>query len=155
LEKVSLQDLIAGYMTALPSGTDSGSPLYYSPAITRYIPENETCDTFESFVGYVDIPCGTHPDYNSILVMPPPEEKVVVEVKGLFYSMDLVEDTDENWWSVVHPEIVTMATMYQIEITNRNTQGANDWLNSIIFQTTKLEMDLVQEIIAEVDQMEG
>jgi hypothetical protein len=155
LEKKNIQDLIAGYMTKLPSGLTSGSPLYYSPAITRYIPENLSSADFEAFAGYVDVSSGNAHNFNSIIVMPPTDEKLLVEVKGLFYSHKLTNETDENYWSVTNPLLLIMSAMRQIEIINRNTQGVNDWTNSITAEMTQLGMDLVEEIIAEVSEMGG
>ena len=155
LEKVDLQDLITGYLTSLPSERNTGAPLYYSPGITRYIPENETADTFESYVGWVDIPSGNAHEYNSILLNVPSDEKIVLDIKGLFYTMQLVEDTQENHWSVNHPLLLIMAAQRQMEIINRNTQGVNDWTNAIAVEAKQIGMDLVEELIAEVSQMEG
>ena len=155
LEKKNLQDLIFGYMTGLPSTLTTGEVTYYSPALTRYIPEDLPADEFEAFIGYVDIPAGTAHEYNSILVMPPTDEKVLIDVKGLFYSHELSLDTDENYWSVVNPMLLYMSAMRQVEIVNRNTQGVNDWTNAISTEMKQLGMDLVEELIAEADQMEG
>ena len=153
LEKKTLQDLITGYMTTLPSGLDSGTPLYYSPAITRYIPENLTAEDFEAFVGYVDVSSGNAYGWNSIIVMPPTDEKILIEVKGLFYSHELTEETDENYWTVSNPMLLIMSAMRQIEIVNRNTQGVNDWTSSIAVEVKQLGMDLVEELISEVSQI--
>ena len=154
LEKKNLQDLIAGYFTKLPSGIDPGGTLYYSPAITRYIPEDIAADDFEAFIGYVDVMSGDHYNYNSILLAPPPDEKLLVEVKGLFYSYELSADTDESYWSEVHPDVLIMAAMRHIEIVNRNTQGVRDWDNSIAAAVVGIGKDLVEEEIAEVTQIE-
>lgn len=155
LEKVNLQDLIAGYLTDIPSTRTGGSPAYYSPAITRYIPENAAADTFEVFLGFVDIPTGTAHEYNSILLSVPVDEKISLDIKGLFYSMELVNDTDENYWSTVHPLLLITAAMRYLEVINRNTQGVNDWTSSIATEMKTLEYDLVEELIAEVDEMGG
>jgi len=155
LGKKSLQDLIAGYLTGTPTSRTSGAPLYYAPAITRYVPENEAAEDFEAFVGFVDVSSGNHYEWNSILLNVPTSEKIMVDVKGLFYSMELVNDTDENYWSAAHPMLLYMAAMRQVEIANRNTQGVNDWTAAITTEMRQLGMDLVEELIAEVDQMEG
>jgi len=153
LEKKNLQDLITDYMCNLPSEREVGTPLYYSPAVTRYIPESITMDSFEAFIGFVDIPMGVVHEYNSILVNVPPSEKISVEIKGLFYSMELTEDTDENYWSSVHPLLLIMAAMRQIEVVNRNTQGVNDWDNAIGKEMSQIGFDLVEELIAGADEM--
>ena len=153
LEKKNLQDLIAEYFTKLPSGIDSGAVIYYSPTITRYIPENIVAADFEAFIGYVDVITADHYNYNAIIISPPTEEKLMIEVKGLFYTPELIEDTDKSYWSEVHPNVLIMATLREIEIINRNTQGVNDWDNAIVAATTGIGKDLVEEMIAEVTQI--
>jgi hypothetical protein len=155
LEKVSLQDLIAGYLTGMPSSRTSGTPLYYSPAFTRYVPQDLSAADFESFIGWVDIASGDAHLYNTVLLNVPTSARLVLEIKGLFYSKELTEDTDENYWSVAHPNLLIMSAMRQVEVFNRNTQGVNDWTNAITSEMSQLGMDLVEELIAEVDQMEG
>lgn len=154
LEKKNLQDLMAGYFTELPSNIDPGSTLYYSPAITRNIPEDITADDFEAFAGYVDVMSGEHYGYNSVLLAPPTDERLLVEVKGLFYTMELSAETDKSYWSEVHPDVLIMAAMRHMEIINRNSQGVRDWDNSIAAATVGIGKDLVEEEIAEVTQIE-
>lgn len=155
LEKKNLQDLIAGYFTTLPSGIDSGSPLYYAPTITRAVPEtfNTESEDFEAFSGYVDVISANHFAYNCVLIAPPTNEKLLIEVKGLFYTDELVGDDDKSYWSEVHPNILIMAAMREVEIINRNTQGVNDWTSSIMTEISNIGKDLVEEEIAEVSQI--
>jgi len=155
LEKKNLQDLISSHLTVLPGERTSGSPAYYSPAVTRYIPEDAEIGTFEAFLGWVDIPIGPAHEYNTILLSIPVSEKTMLDVKGLFYSHELVNDTDTNYWSSQHPMLLHMAAMRYIEINNRNTQGVRDWEGSITTDMKQLGMDLVEELIAEVSQMGG
>ena len=155
LEKRSLQDLTTGYLTGLPSSRSTGSPLYYAPCIVRYIPEDAEAGELEAFAGFTDVEAGTYHEYNSVLVSVPASEKIMLDVRGLFYSMELINDIDKNYWSEVHPLLLYMAAMRQVEVTNRNTQGVKDWTSSIKDEVSQLGMDLVEELIAEVDQMEG
>ena len=155
VEKKSLQDLIAGYLTGLPSSRMSGAPLYYAPCITRYIPETLGANDFGAFVGYVEVPSGNALEFNAILLSVPVQYQTMVDIRGLFYSANLVNGTDENYWSAVHPMLLYMSAMRQVEIANRNTQGVNDWTSSITTEMVQLGMDLVEEIIAEISQMEG
>lgn len=154
LEKISLQELISGYLTGLPSSRTTGIPLYYSPCLTRYIPEDALVADIESFVGWVDIPAGGAHEYNAILINVPTSEKISLDIKGLYYSHELVADTDTNFWSGAHPMLLIMAAMRQLEIVNRNTQGVNDWTAAISTDTVQLGMDLVEELISEVTQIE-
>ena len=155
LKKKRLQDLIEGYLTGLPSSRTSGTPLYYSPCITRYSPEDSTIEDLESFIGFVEVPSGNAHEFNSIMVNVPTSEKLTITINGLFYSMELVNDTDKNYWSEVHPLLLYTSAMRYVEVTNRNTQGVNDWTASILTDMKQLGMDLVEELISEVDQMGG
>jgi hypothetical protein len=155
LEKKNIQDLINGYMLDIPSARSTGVPEYYSPCITRIVPENQPINSFESFLGWIDIPTGNSHEYNAILVNVPTEEKLTILINGLFYSAELINDTDENYWSVAHPMLLCMAAMRQVEVINRNTQGVKDWEASIGSDIKTLGFDLVEENIAEADEMEG
>lgn len=155
LEKVNLQYLISEYLTGLPTSRANAVPIYYSPCITRYIPEDATVEDLEAFLGYVEIPSGNAHGYNAILINVPTDEQLMVDIRGLFYSHELIEDTDTNYWSEVHPMLLYMSAMRYVEVVSRNTQGVNDWRNSIVTDMQQLGFDLVEELIAEVDQMEG
>jgi hypothetical protein len=155
LEKKPLADLIAQYLTGLPSSRDSGQPNYYTPTITRYVPHDIDAGDFEAWAGFVDIPAAPDSDYNSILLSCPVDEVMSVEIKGLFYSPYLSEDTDSNYWTDVHPLLLVASAMRQIEIINRNTQGVNDWDRAIATQATDINMDFIEEVISEINQMRG
>lgn len=155
LEKKDLQDLIAGYLTGLPSSRTNGTPLYYSPCITRHIPENQNVADLGAFIGFVEVPAGTAHDYNTILLNVPVDQRTMIDVRGLYYSRELVADTDTNYWSSQHPSLLLMAAMRYIEVFNRNTQGVKDWESAIATDIKQLGMDLVEEAIAEVTEMEG
>jgi hypothetical protein len=155
LEKKRLQDLIEGYLTGLPSSRTNGTPLYYAPCISRYVPENAAVGALPAFAGFVEIPSGNAGHYNAILLDTPTDVALMIDIRGLFYSMELVADIDKNYWSEVHPMLLIMSAMRQIEIVNRNTQGVNDWSNAIAAELTQLGSDLVEELIAESSEMEG
>jgi len=155
LDKKRLQDLVAGYMTALPTARSSGTPLYYSPCITRFIPEDSSPAYIASFAPWTDVIVLDGYEYNAILLNVPTSEDLVVTINGLFYSAELVDNADENYWSAIHPMLLYMSAMRQIEVVNRNTQGVNDWTTSIQTEIQQLGFDLVEEAIAEIDQMEG
>jgi hypothetical protein len=155
LEKKSLQDLLTGYMADLPSARDTGTPLYYAPMLTRHSPDNQTAAEMEAWAGFADVLAGNSEEYNAVMIAPPPEEKIHVEIKGLFYSPRLVNDTDKNYWSVNHPTLLCMAAMRQLEVVNRNRAEVTSIERGIKEELAVLEFDLVEEEIAEVSQMEG
>jgi len=155
LEKKDLQDLVEGYLTGLPSSRSNGTPLYYSPCITRYNPEDAEVADLEAFVGFIENPAGNAHEYNTILINVPVDAQMMLDIRGLYYSAELVADTDENYWSTVHPMLLYMASMRYVEVTNRNTQGTKDWEVAIATDMRQLGFDLVEELIAEVTEMEG
>ena len=136
---------------------DTGTPLFYAPAVLRVIPESDrlSIDDLNAMIDYADVMFDQHYAYNGVIFMPPVDGTYIIEVWGLFYSPELTSDTSESFWSVVHPEILLMAAMHQMEIMYRNTEGAKDWLNAINNEVVGLGKDFVEEGIAEVDQMEG
>lgn len=153
LEKKNLQDILTEYFANIDE-MESGTPLYYSPCISRYIPETLTLVQLQAFSGHLEIAPVTH-EYNALIVNVPTDEDITIIINGLFYSAELVEETDVNYWSEVHPMLLIMAAMRQLEIVHRNTQGVNDWTASIMAEMQQLGYDLVEELIAEADQMEG
>ena len=153
LEKKNLQDLMESYLKTLPAEMGSGTPLYFSPCITRATyPDDLIPASFESLIGYVEV---ANSNYNAILINVPTSEDLTLIISGLFYSPELILDTDTNYWSEANPMLLYMSTMRQIEIVNRSTQGVNDWTNSITAEMKQLGMDLVEEMVAEVSEMEG
>jgi hypothetical protein len=156
LRKIDIQDLREYYSEPVSSVT-GGQPLYYAPAVLRVIPESDrlAIGDFEGMLDYSDVMFDKHYEYNGVIFYPPPDVVYVIEVWGMFYSPELSTNTDESFWSVVHPEVLLMAAMHQLEIMYRNTDGANDWLNAIQLEVSGLGKDFVEEHISEVDQMEG
>jgi hypothetical protein len=78
----------------------------------------------------------------------------VVDIRGLFYTDQLTDDTDKSYWSEVHPDVLIMAAMRMVEVVNRNSQGVNDWDMAIANAVSGIGKDLVEEEIAEVTQIQ-
>jgi len=155
LEKKSYQDILAEYLSGDPAELTNGAPLYYTPIITRHIPKDVTALTIEAFLDFVEVPFGQNPTYNSIMFNIPTDEKLAVEIKGLFYSVELTEDTDYNYWSVNHPGLLIIAAFRAIEVFNQNQSKIESWEKAIASELKGISEDLVSEIIADIDQMEG
>lgn len=156
LEKKTLQDFLLTYNEPVLS-EETGSTIHYTPAILRGIPEADraTAKSLSTIVGFQTTLVGDHYGYNGVLLGPPTDEQVLVEVYGLFYSPELINDTDQSFWTSQHPEVLLYAALYELEISYRNTQGANDWLGAIESHSSGIDMDTVEEDISESDQMEG
>lgn len=134
----------------------SGTPLYYSPAIIRSELTASTDISIDSFGGTATTEAGKSPlQYNSIIVTPPISESYEMEVVGLFYSDLLSDDDDENWWTTNQHLVGVWAALRMLEVSHRNTQGAADWTAAIRDKIKGLEDDLIEEEMAEFNQIEG
>lgn len=137
----------------LISGTDSGDPLHWAPARLRGLDITDKT-SLGSFFSYVLAEAGNE-DYQGLVILPPPDESVVVELMGKFYSPELSADSSESYWSVNFPETLINAALYRLEISYRNSDGARDWLAAIDIDLMDIDKDGVQEDTANVDQLEG
>lgn len=154
LTKLSIQDFLTTYSRPLLD-TTPGTTTYYAPSILRSIPESDrvTVADWDAVLGYMPTLVGAHYEYNGILLGPPTDSELHLEVWGLFYTPELSDNTDQSFWSAVHPEVLLYAALYELEISYRNTQGANDWLNAIMSHGNDIDMDVVEQ--DSCDQMEG
>lgn len=125
-----------------------GFPAYYTIRTTRYAP---TLKNLPAALAIAPASSFAYQDMvsNSLLleVLPHPTRPLPVEVHGCFYSASLVNDQDTNTWSERYPDTLVKAALYQLEIFYRNTEGANDWLNSIQLDLTDAEQ---LEILADI-----
>ena len=154
LKKKPVQDILVEYLSS-NDDVESGDVTYYSPVITRKIPENANLSSFSSYMTYIDVTIDPEHDNNAIVVAPPTDENLMVEIRGLFYSAALSDEDDENYWTVNYPTLLVMATLYELEIFNQNKSKSDAWYDAIKERIVQLGMDLVEEEISEIDQMDG
>jgi hypothetical protein len=155
LEKKELGWLMLEYEDKIAE-IDTGDAKYYATPILRTIPQDKSSITLSRFVGETVQVSHKHFGYNGVVWMPPTDAKLIVEVHGLFYSHKFGKsDKDESEWSATYPDILLMAAFRAVEVFYRNTEGVNDWTKAINTEVSTLGMDLVEEDVAEVDQMEG
>lgn len=69
---------------------------------------------------------------NLVHIAPQADKEYQVKVRAAVYSPYLEDDpSSSSWWSDRYPMLLTHAACYQLELSYRNTQGANDWLMGI------------------------
>lgn len=153
LEKIDIQEMLSDIMPELASLLTTGNPLYYSPAVTRQVPESGILPPGSA--SYMDVLVSTGYPYTAAIIAPPPDEQLLVDVRGLYYSAELVAEDDTNYWADQHVGVLLKAALREIEVFNRNRQGVNDWEAAIDVDIASINKDLVEELVAEVDEMEG
>jgi hypothetical protein len=136
LEKVLFSDMNRLYSENAENITRS-VPVYYSP-----IPARSTGPVSGS-------------KYNGIMIFPPTDSDIVLEVFGKVHAGDLIDDSDNNFWTDNHPMVLVLSAMRYLEVTNRNREGVRDYETAITNELTLLEKDFVEQEIAEFDSIGG
>lgn len=151
------------------SEVDQGTPAYYAPAVLRPYPDTATAASLtglydtEDLILYTSTPSITgHWTYNGIVVMPPSDQARTVQIWGLFYSPTLSATLagstwtqTKSFWTEQHPEILLKASLYELEVFYRNSEGAKDWQAAMGLDITGLDHDFVEEEMAGESQMGG
>lgn len=151
LEKKELTWLHQEY-SGLVSALTAGTPAYWCPTKLRTL-EATDIDNLGAFFNYV---VDDSDSLRGVIMMPPADEAVVMEIIGQFYSTELSDDEDESFWTINHPALLILASLYQLEVLgHRNTQGANDYLLQIDREIIGLDKDLAEEESYDIDEMEG
>jgi hypothetical protein len=131
--------------------TSDSCPHFYAPCSIRTQPE---------VAGQLTVPPSTivmedNFPYNAVVFDVPVGEQVSAQVVGYFNNAQLVNDTDQNFWSVEHSWILVLAAMRAMEIAQRNREGVADWETAIRSEMLGLEYDHVDQISFPIKQMEG
>ena len=108
-----------------------------------------------SYLTYVDSYTTLGNEYNALIILPPTDTQLLVEVRGLFYSKQLTADTDTNYWSDLHPTLLLKAIALELEIFNQNASRIRTWQDAVAKDLVDVSKDLVEEVISEVDQIEN
>lgn len=153
LKKKSLSELKELYSSTV-SATTNGAPIYYAPA-ELIAPETTAKGSLATFIDKTWTESDTKYNYRGIVISPPADESYVIEVSGLFDQFVLTNNTDENFWTIEHSALLLRASLYQLESFSRGTENAKNWLSAIETDVMLIERDIVEEEIADVDQMEG
>jgi len=159
-ERIELDKKTWNEIRKIYSGSDlsqvsSGTPRYYGMVGLGLSPELQgyTSATNPFSYGTGEILFGDEGefvDYKGLIVLPPPDTTVTVEVLGSFFY-EFLSDSTETFWSANYPELCLMATQWAIELTwYRNTSGAWELERSIDEAIRELDFDLVEHEIAQV-----
>lgn len=142
---------------------DTGTPLVYSRALINLSPGQQSLTaaggaspyTAQFTYDWEDLTFGTDAiKKTGIIFAPAADQAYTIIVKGRWWSWTLSADTDENYWSATHPEVLIFAARWVYEAGRRNTAGMNDFLGAIAPYLKNINNDMVQEEIAEINELE-
>jgi len=94
-------------------------------------------------------------NYTGVIVMPPTEEAQVIKVYGKFHSLELVNNSDENYWSNQYPELLIASSLKELERFYRNREGVADYNEIVQDKVRKIDQDSAAQDAAGNLVMEG
>lgn len=161
LEKTDIRTLRYNYDQD-PASIDVGVPEYYAPAALRAIgnsatkPETLTPSSYSQHWALDDVLSSNWYTYNGVVWMPPADQAYTLEIWGLFNSITLdATNNTKSFWTENDSILLVYATLYYLEVSYRNTEGAKDWMNSIMGDVSEMNKDTIEELVSELDDMKG
>lgn len=96
-----------------------------------------------------------HYKYTGMLFVPVADQEYTLSVFGKFYQKELTTDTDQNYWTVVKPLILSKAACRLVEGALRNFQGEQDFLKSIEVDMRALDKSFADQTSAGLLELNG
>lgn len=90
-----------------------------------------------------------------IILLPAPDTDMTITVEGKFWMPKLLNNSDRNYFTEVHPLLLLYAAAYKLEVSYRNTEGAKDWLFAIAEELIGMDHDQAELISAGIVKQEG
>lgn len=88
-----------------------------------------------------------------ISLTPVPTQSLNLVVKGHFTTPPLTQDSDTNIWSDDYPDLLLKASLYELEVFYRNSEGAKDWLEAVQIDMRSIEQQQILSYIRGKDTM--
>ena len=78
----------------------------------------------------------------------PAETERELHIRASWKSTELTDADDVSFWTVQEPELLVVASQYQMEVHHKNTQGQNDFFAPIQIRLRNLYNDMMREKMA-------
>ena len=153
LTKISLRELLLNFYRDIPANWEASVPYCYAPISARYLPADLTAETLATIASLTGIITSSGEEYDAIILSCPLDRQAAVEIKGNFYSAALVEQDDTNFWSSVHPMLLTQSAIRQTYVASGNKHMLDMSEAAMSKDIAAIGMDLVEQEIAGVDRM--
>jgi hypothetical protein len=96
---------------------------------------------------------GAEEQKKRIIIAPPADAAHTIVVESLLESNELSGDASFSYWTLEHPDILVEATMYKLELSRRNMEGARGWLEGIELALQGIDKDSVSEQVSGITNM--
>jgi len=94
-------------------------------------------------------------DYRGAILAPPADGSYIVDVLGFFLQPELIEDEDENYWTLNTPEMLIKSALQQLYVISGRTADALAMQSALTIETVLQDKCNVEEEISDVTVMEG
>lgn len=132
----------------------SGTPTYFTMAITRSVPEGTALDVIGNYGSEIKTD-GSQVTKQGLIIMPPTDTAGMIEVWGKYETPWPSVDTGTNYWFDSFEDIAVNAALYKLEVSYRNTAGAADWLAAIDVDLFGIEKDNIEDDAKRAGEMIG
>lgn len=94
-------------------------------------------------------------DYRGAIFAPVADTNYLIDVVGHFLQIELIEDDDENYWTLNAPEMLIKAALRQLYTLTGRTADAIAMQSALTTEAALQDKCNVEEEISDIDQMEG
>lgn len=152
--KTTLRKKTYDELQELMVDAEPGTPLYYSPGITRPEPVSfvKTDPAFSAYQNYIDTVASSW-QAKGVLITPPTDQEYMAVMIGRFGSPVLSDTTTENWWSYNRSRAVIDAALLQYHSSLKNTEAMKDYLAKVQMATTAIDHDAAEDEAADITHM--
>jgi hypothetical protein len=140
--------------TTLPSFKSNSLPEYFALANQRKVSSGALPSVDQGHLAIIET--GTKSNKLGILFECPLDQTYTVDIYGKFYSSDIVEGVDpDTIWAIQYPFTLLHSALYKLEISNRNTEGAKDWLASMQTDLGLIDKNVAEQTSNNINEMRG
>lgn len=151
LKVKALDDLLNMYPVPLES-SDYGEPLYWARGLMRAYDPEVVASSLGTYLDNIE-PEWEKYKLRGIAYGPPNSETIILEVRGKFYTPKLISNTNTSYWAYHQPELLAWASLYQLEVSLRNMEGARGWKEQVDEKLRLIDFDNAEE--ESINQLEG
>jgi hypothetical protein len=114
------------------SANYQGTPAYWCPVSIALSPDQNYRvpppggDPFGFRLGLEGVLPGDHYNMGGMLILPPPDAEGYVHFWGMFWSPTLAQDTDKDYWTMVHPLALVLSAKALLQGSLNDAEGAGE-----------------------------
>ena len=134
---------------------DNDIPIYWTPAISGLAPSQADLASADYTYDKGGIVFGDYSSYNSIVIMPPPDQIYTISVLAKWYQPPLSDDTDVSYWTEFHDDLLILSALYVLERFYRNSEGMKDYMSAIKEELFEIDNRVAEDESYNINQMRG